>query len=96
MKADRDCASAEGGPDLKLGLHMAGSVTLGTMNPWFGFSGVGFANSNLIPQTTVVFPCLTIEDPSADFIFPDDIEIGRRSFNFRPSGLNTNGNQKNI
>ena len=30
--------------------------------------------------------CLTIEDPSADLILPEDIDMGRRSNNFLPSG----------
>ena len=49
---------------------------------------MGFANSALMPQTTIVSPCLTIADPSAVEIDPTEIETGRRLVKLvLPSGL---------
>jgi hypothetical protein len=61
---------------LNLGEHNAGKSRLGTRKPWFGSSKLGSAISALTPQTIVVSPSLTREDPSAVEIEPGKMNAG--------------------
>ena len=64
------------------------TVRSGLYSPLFGASGFGSASSALMPQTTIVSPCLIIEDPSAVDIDPTDIATGRKLLRLDlPSGL---------
>ena len=44
------------------------------------------ASSALMPQAMIVFPCLTIADPSVVVIEPGEIDTGRKEATDLPSG----------